>query len=105
MRRLSLASAIVVLLLAGAQAAHAQSVAPSAAVSVPGAEALAAFLNGRAAPGAEQVVPVPSGNGYSLLVVAPADPQQPSWVTTRPARSWFEQENFYSFASPTPPRP
>lgn len=104
MRRLIPASAIA-LLLAGAEPAHAQSVAPSAAVSVPGAEALAAFLHGRAAPGAEQVVPVPGGNGYSLLVVAPADPQQPSWVTTRPARSWFEQENFYSFASPTPPRP
>jgi hypothetical protein len=104
MARLVVVGAIVVVLLATASGAHAQSAAPSAAVPVPGTAALTAFLNGQPAPAAEQVVPLPSGGGYSLLVVPPADTQQPSWVTMRPAQNWFEQENFYSFGSSGGPR-
>ncbi|MBX5492008.1 MAG: hypothetical protein IRZ14_12720 [Chloroflexi bacterium] len=104
MRRFVIAGILAASLLALAGPAHAQGVESPAAVPVPGAAAVTAFLSGQPSPSVEQVVPVNTGNGYSLLVMTPATSEQPSWVTTRPARSWFEQDNFYSFGSSAPPR-
>jgi hypothetical protein len=114
MRQLVLGAALGALVLGSAAPAHAQSPvvaatapAPGAAavVPVPGAAAVAAFVSGQAAAG-QQVVPVQNGNGFTLLVTGPLPPpDQPSWVTNLPARSWFEAEGFSSFASSDAPRP
>ena len=114
--RAVIAGAVLSVLLLAAPAAHAQSPtvaatapAPNAGAVLPlpaAAAAIGAFMNGQPAPGAQQVVPVPTGNGFSVLVVEPPGGQDhPSYVTYRPATNWFEAENFTSFASsPAPPR-